>query len=146
MTTEASGTGEVAGTSGQILEEHRRVQHLVRRIGEAPDLLELLRRLEEFRTAIVPHFAEEEAPGGFFDVVRSRAARHLDRLHRLEADHGAILGELDGLAERARACLAGPVAEVLRQAAALTRRLAEHEARETRILVDTLYVDVGEGG
>jgi len=146
MTIEASGQSSVAGTREQVLEQHHRIQQMARQVGDAPDLAELLRRLEEFRTTIVPHFAGEEAPGGFFDLIRGRAARHLDRVQQLETEHGTLLREVDRLADRARACLAGPVAEILRQAGALARGLTDHEARENRLLVDTLYIDVGEGG
>lgn len=146
MTTEASGERSVIGTKEQALEEHRRIQQVVRRVGEASDLVELLRRLDEFRAFIVPHFAEEEGSGGFFDQIRARAARHLDQVQQLEAEHGRLLDEIDRLADQARACLAGPVAEVLRRAGLLARGLFDHEARETRLLVDTLYIDVGEGG
>jgi hypothetical protein len=146
MTIEASGQSPVAGTREQVLEEHRRIEQLARRVGDAPDIAELLRRLEEFRATIVPHFDQEEAPGGFFDLIRSRAARHLDRVRALEAEHGALLGEIDRIADQARACLAGPIAEILRQAGSLARGLSAHEARETRLLVDTLYIDIGEGG
>ena len=135
----------VSAAGDRIQEEHGRVRDVIRVLGEAPDLVELLRRLEDFRAAIMPHFAAEEEPGGFFDVVAGCGNLDLGRIQQLRQDHWAFLAEIDRLGEAARACLRGPVAEVLRQAADLARRVQEHEAREVEVLGDALYNDSGEG-
>jgi hypothetical protein len=145
MVLEASGE-RPARTRERVLDEHRTLQQLVHRIVDAPDLVELLRRLDEMRAFLAPHFAAEEAPGGFFDLVRARSARHLGQAHKLQTEHDVLLGEIDRLVDRTGACLAGPVAEILGHARALGRRLSDHETHETRLLVDTLYIDIGEGG
>ena len=86
----------------------------------------------------------EEAPGGFFDSVRGAAPRFGATIEALREDHRLFLKDVDALATGARACLAGPVAEVLKQAAELGRRLRDHETREGEVLLDALYDDVGE--
>jgi len=135
----------VSAAGDRIQEEHGRLRDVIRLLGEAPDLVELLRRLEDFRAAIMPHFAAEEGPGGFFDVVASSTSLDLGRVEHLRHDHWTFRAEIDRLGEAARACLRGPVAEVLRQAADLSRRVQEHEAREVEVLGDALYSDTGEG-
>lgn len=127
-----------------VLAEHRSIHEMTRLMEACRDLDELLRRLEEFRARLAPHFVGEEAPDGFFDVVRSRASRHLARVEQLGKDHRAFLDEIDRLGGQARACLAGPVAEILRGAADFARRLREHEARENDLLIDAMYIDIGE--
>ena len=144
MTTEPARDEPVADPREQTLEQHRQIRQLAERLASAPDLAELLQRLREFRSAVVLHFADEEAPEGFFEIVRSRAGRHLEKIQRLEGEHQAFLGELDRLAEQAREVLAGPVAEILRVASDLARKLDDHESRENELLLDALYVDLGE--
>ena len=143
MTTDRGEHGSTARTREEILEAHQQIHEMIQRLEEAPNLLELLARLQAFRSLLVPHFADEEAPDGFFDLVRAATSRHLVNVREFEHEHGALLDELDALAERARACLAGPVAEILKQSAELARRVRDHEARESALLVDALYVDVG---
>ncbi len=142
MTTR--GERSIADTKDQVQEAHRKIQQATRGIATARTLVELLQRLQEFRLLIAPHFTDEEKPDGFFDLIRARSSRHLGTVKQLENEHQALLGEVDGLAEQARACLAGPVAHILKEAADLARRLSEHEARESMLLVDALYIDIGE--
>ncbi len=143
MTIGGGEPSSIARTTEQILDTHCKVREMTRRLEQVTDLVELQARLQAFRSLLVPHFAEEEAPDGFFDLVRAETSRHLAKVRELENEHDALLHEIDTLAERARACLAGPVAEILRQSAELAQRVREHEARESALLVDALYVDVG---
>lgn len=129
----------------QILEEHRTIRAITQHVEQARDLNELLARLAEFKTVLEPHFRTEQAPDGFFDVVRGRASHHAGRIGQLESDHDHLLGEIDRLMASAQACLTGPIAEILKQAADLSRRLRDHEAREDRLLIDAMYTDTGLG-
>lgn len=130
--------------TGRILEDHQSIKEAMARLQQAPDLHELLKRLEEFRRLVVPHFAQEVAPGGFFETLRARTARHFGRLAELEREHWELLDTIDGLDREARACLAGPVAAILEKAGALAAKLGEHEARENELLIDAMYTDIGE--
>ena len=144
MTTDTGGESSMIGTTDQALEAHRTIRQATGRLGSASDLRELLQRLHELRLLIAPHFTDEERPDGFFDLIRARSARHLGTVKQLENEHQAFLGAIDGLAEQVRACLAGPVAHILKEAAELARRMYEHEAREDALLGDALYIDIGE--
>lgn len=143
--TDVAGERSTEGVEGRLREEHQTIEEVVARIEGAGGLEELLQRLEEFRALLVPHFLAEEAPGGFFDVVRDRAPRLLAEVARLQADHQALLREMERLAAEVRRCLEGPVAEVLAQARFLARRQRQHEAVENRLLLDAMYVDGGRG-
>ena len=144
MTTDTGGDSSMIDSKDQVQEAHRKIRQATGRLGSASDLRELLQRLHELRLLIAPHFTDEERPDGFFDLIRARSARHLGAVKQLENEHQAFLGALDGLAEQARACLAGPVAHILKEAAELSRRMHEHEAREDALLGDALYIDIGE--
>jgi hypothetical protein len=127
----------------RILEEHRTIRGVTERVEQARDLGELLTRLTEFKAVLEPHFHTEEAPEGFFEVVR--ASHNVGRIGQLQSDHEHLLGEVDRLMACAQACLSGPIAEILRQASDLARRLRDHEAREDKLLLDAMYTDTGFG-
>ncbi len=140
-----TGTPPLADAEAQLLAEHHRIRDLLRAIEASADLPELLRRLAEARPLLAAHFRAEEAADGFYDLVRSLAPRQLALLDCLQAEHRRFLAEIDGLAERVRACLAGPVAALLAEARTLAGRVRAHEAREDELLLDTLYTDLGHG-
>jgi myo-inositol catabolism protein IolC len=90
------------------------------------------------------HFKLEEAPQGMYEVIRTNAPRHLPHVQQLAAEHRSLLKDLAALAGQTRACLDGPVAEVLRNVAALSGRLRSHEIQETELFADAMYTDLGE--
>jgi|GEM_PF-2277543 len=139
------GRPPVTGAEEELLAEHRRIRDLTRQIETVSDLRELLRLLQDFRALLVPHFLAEEGTDGFYEIIRRMSPRQLALADALEREHFAFLVEIDRVAERARACLAGPVAAVLAEARMLAHRVTEHEAREDNLLLDTMYVDLGHG-
>lgn len=141
----ASGKPPVTGAEEQLLAEHRQIRDLTRQIEDSRDLPELLGRLQEFRSLLVPHFLGEEAADGFYDLIRRMSPRQLARVDQLEKEHPAFVAAIDRLTEQARACLAGPVAAVLAEARTLVHRVNEHEAHEDDLLLETMYVDLGHG-
>src|SRR5574341_1183181 len=146
LLSDAKGTPSVTGIDEQIVAEHRRIRDLTHQLDDTSGLRELLTGLAELRAALVAHFLREEEAEGLFDMIRSMAPRLLERMTQLEHEHQSILEDIDALGARARACLAGPVAEVLGEARAVTRRLRNHEAAEDEVLLDTVYNDLGQGG
>jgi len=142
---EASGEPQLTAVGESVLAEHRQIRELAQEIESTSDLFQLLSRLQEFRSVLVAHFESEEGVGGFYDAIRSMASRQIGRASQLEKEHLALLAEIDRVAERARACLAGPVAAVRAEAGAMARRLRAHEAAEDDLLLDTLYIDLGQG-
>lgn len=142
---ESDRTPPVAEVPADVLAEHRRLRELTHDLEEIADLPQLLRRLGEFRAVLVTHFLQEEAAGGLYDTVRAMAPRQIGRLDQLQREHAQLLAQVDGVSSAARACLEGPVAQVLERARALARRVRAHEAAEDDVLLDTLYTDLGQG-
>jgi hypothetical protein len=141
----AEAADRIAHVKDQVLDEHRRVRDITKRMGDARDLRDLLERLREARGLVVTHFSSEEAPGGFYDLLRGAAPSYLGRIDQMQREHQAMLGDLDRLLERAQACLDGPIAEIFQDVADLARRLQRHEARENEVLLDSMYTDLGQG-
>jgi hypothetical protein len=131
-------------SSVSLVEEHRTIRAAVRLVETAPDLVTLLQRLHALRELLVLHFLNEEAPDGFFDTMRELASRHIGKVAALSRDHQTFLARIADLEHRAHAVLAGPVAETLRAAGDLAQRIRDHEATENELLVDGLYVDIGD--
>jgi hypothetical protein len=138
-------TPSASGISPELLAEHFRIRDLTRQLGKARDLHELLTRLAHLRPLLVAHFGREEGPGGLFDTIRSMGLDHVGRLDRFAGEHQSLLADLDALVACAQACLAGPVAEILRDGQALASKVRRHEAAEDNLLLDTLYTDFGSG-
>jgi hypothetical protein len=139
--------GEVsdkAPVADDILAEHRRIRDIAKEIQATTELPELLKQLALFRSLLERHFAAEEAPDGFYDAMRVAAPRHIVRIDRLTREHPGFLADIDRLMDRIRVCLAA-LEEVHREATGLTRRLWDHETREDGLLLDTIYIDLGQG-
>lgn len=135
----------VANMDERWLAEHRRIREFTQQFESALELRELLAILGKARPDLAAHFLGEEADEGFYARVRAMAPNQTERVDRLERQHQAFLSEIDGLAARAQACLAGPMAEILNDARSLAQRLREHEVAEDNVVADTLYGDLGQG-
>lgn len=137
-------TGGGGGEAGRrIAEEHRALREILTRVETATDLPALLAALGELRALLIPHFAGEEADEGIEGLLGRRAPHLLSHLEHVLGEHAEILEDLDRVTACACACLDGPVAEALREAAALAARLHAHEEKETELLVGAVYTGLG---
>ncbi len=128
----------------QIAHEHSALKESLGRMEKTSDLRVLVPMLEEFRMRLEIHFTREEAPSGFHEIIGDTAPHLLANLQRLLDEHRELLAQVNRVSEKARACLDGPLAEVMREVTALSQRVQVHEARETSLLGDAMYTDLGE--
>ena len=90
-------------------------------------------------------FHLEKTRGVDFDKGLSDAERATAwAFEKLVEDHRALLQEISVVRDDARACLEGPVKEVLRAAQELAGKLRKHESQETEMFMDAMYTDLGE--
>jgi hemerythrin HHE cation binding domain-containing protein len=129
----------------QLLSEDRRVAAMAGAVRRRQGLGALAHALKDLRATLVNHFAGEEEPDGFFDVIIDRAPVFIGRVEQLRHEHTTFLRDVDLILDRVRACLVGPVAEIMRDAAALAERIERHEAREGNLLGDAMRTDIGAG-
>lgn len=129
----------------QMLAADQRIAAMARSLRGVQGLGHLAQSLRHLRFTLEVHFAGEEAPDGFFDMIRDRAAVHVARVEQLRQEHGALLRDVDAIVDQIRACLAGPVAAIMTQASALADRIERHEGRESELLGDAMSTDVGAG-
>ena len=118
---------------------------MARSLHRAQGLGQLAQSLRTLRFTLEVHFCSEEAPDGFFDMVRERAAAYVSRVEQLRQEHVALLRETELILDRIRACVAGPVAEIMKQAGTLAYRIERHEASENDLLGEAMSTDVGAG-
>ena len=126
--------------------QHRELRHMLGAIEATSELSQLVPLLERLRTELRAHFADEEREdGGLAEAVGATAPRHLRRLGELLGEHRRLLDAVDELIARGRALMHDAVRDLLRDTGALSRQLKRHEARETALLTDALYADIGGG-
>ncbi len=128
-----------------ISDQHKDIRDVLTTLDQTSQLSDVLVLLRELKEVLIPHFAEEERPGGLYETVLTGAPRNAGQLDRLLAEHRELLVELEGLIEQIQLCLAGPVAEAITRARTLQARLRAHEESEGSIVADALYQDLGVG-
>lgn len=143
--TEPAPTAKEAASLDQITGEHRALGESLARLDNTTDLHLVLPRLEKLRSQLEHHFEGEESSGGLRRDVREHAPYLLDSLEKIFEEHRRLVADVDGLAEKTRACLEGPVAEILHDLSGFVRRMRDHEVRESELLADVYYTDYGEG-
>ena len=121
----------------------RRIAEMAQSLRGVQGLGHLAQSLRHLRFTLEVHFASEEVPDGFFDMIRDRAGLYVARAEELRQEHGALLRDVDGILDQIRACLAGPVAPIMTHASTLADRIERHEASERDLLGDAMSTDVG---
>lgn len=129
----------------KIAQQHQELRDTLHRIAEATSLERLVPLLEKLHEQLGEHFADEEGEGGLADAIGESAPRHLRAVEALFHEHREFLEGVSGLIARCHALLQGPKAEILQEVQTLSQRLHQHEVRETDLLTDAVYTDVGTG-
>jgi len=142
----AAGRGSATRrTHEEIHEEHRLLGEMLRDLEGSRDLFGLPGKLGELRRRLVDHFETEEAADGLYAVVERSGSHLLGRVQQVVDEHARFLATIDQLSASVKACLDGPVQEIRGGIEGLVAALRDHEARETELLSDALYTDLGGG-
>ncbi len=131
-------------TSG-LFADDRHITDIAQCLRRTQGLGDLAQSLRELRATLELRFITEEAPDGFFDMIRDRGAVHLTRVEEFRREHTALIRDTERVLDRVRACVAGPVAEIRTEARILADRIERHEARERDLLGDAMSTDAGAG-
>ncbi len=126
-----------------IEHDHHAIKEILERLEATMDPHLLLPILEELRMSLVEHFAREEAPEGLHELISTMSPNTVASLQNVLGEHEDFLVRLDSLIERTRKVVRGPLAEILRDAMALSESLHDHEARETELFTDSVFTDLG---
>jgi iron-sulfur cluster repair protein YtfE (RIC family) len=150
--------GEQAGFSlvDETLDEHRGCMQLVAEVEASLDrkvedvrvwVEDLLGKLDHLEASLRQHFKGEEA-GPMYRSLPDQHPRVAGKLAELEAEHPAMLQELQVILTKARG-LEKPEAHELRELNGRTQlfiaRIRRHEAAENELVLRTYWNDVGVG-
>jgi len=142
----APATPQASGpTLDLIAEEHAMLRRFLTELIDAADVRVLPEKLAQLQDILQVHFQREEAPDGFTHVVEKAAPRHIAKLETIVEEHRTLMAQVEALRWQAQSTLDGPVADILRRVEAFARSLHEHEIRETDLLTDAMYTDLGGG-
>ena len=141
-TTVEPATESAASSLDEIAEEHHALGEALKRLERADDPAEILPQLDELRGLLERHFAGEEASDGLPETVSTNAPHLLASLEGIFDEHREFLKDLDVLAAESRACI-GRIAELRSSVAEFVERMREHEIRETQLIGDAVYNDMG---
>ena len=133
----------------QIMYEHEQLREKVQRIHTVlaqpePSAAEIRTVLDEFRTALVVLFSNEEDEG-FFAEIKVHSPKLADRAAKLCLEHRQLVHDAD---ELCRFAAAGTPSipwwrELSSRCQAFSKRLIQHEHEESKLLVDSHHADIG---
>lgn len=126
--------------------QHRAIRRVVDSLAACEDLGVAITLLQRLDALLAVHFNEEEAPGGLLEDMLNSAQFQDRAVDNLRHEHELIARENREILAAARACIAGPVAEVLRRSKALCGTIQAHERRETDAYLDAIYAEAGGSG
>ena len=141
----------------EIKDDHhelRQLMHHTQAMLERPSWMtteydRLVELLGKLRDQLAMHFSLEEAFGYFDDAVSS--APHLcKRADFLRRQHAGLYSQLCGLAERAESLLYGEpnpadLTDLVDGYHAFSSAFAEHESRESELILEAFQYDIGTG-
>ena len=125
-----SDTSRLEAVYKDLEKEHRRILKLIERLRGHDSLDGLESLLDQLRTLVIVHFAREQLPDGFYELLGARAETRHEQMQALIADHGAILATLNALLEDVKNADTSAGPNLLEQTTQLTEQLYEHEHRE----------------
>jgi hemerythrin len=127
----------------QIVADHREIDELMTQITSGPGAAETRQCMRRLLPLLARHFREEEDQiDGVHMRLREQAPRHSHALEGLQREHVQLLE----LARELLLMADGGSRHLAVLGAQLRERLADHEAREMELFVDTVWTDLGAGG
>ncbi len=128
-----------------IARQHEQLRATLAQVGACTSLSSLLPLLQGLRAQLEAHFADEEGEDGLGAVIGETAPRHTRHIEMLFQEHRSFLGTLDDLLYRCRALLGDAEGRIFEDVKKLSEQLHDHEARETELLQDAVFTDMGVG-
>jgi hypothetical protein len=125
---------KVTDAHGALVEDHRRLHGLVKRLREAQEPAELAAVLSELHEALTRHFREEESPGGLYDALGVCVPEFREQLGEMVDDHYRIAAGIRDLRDRVQGPLGGVPDELIGEARRLADHLVWHERREHELV------------
>ncbi len=117
--------------------QHHELNGALKRLRQSSDLENLRPLLQDLKNLLPRHFEAEEHIDGLFDSIERKAPRLSNQVQECREEHRHLLATLEELSER--------TAGLRRDTRKFLRQLRGHEAKETEMLNDSMYIDLGGG-
>lgn len=130
----------------RLEQAHKRIVQCLTDFESAGDAGAILESLEVLLRLLPEHFAtDEEGPDGIFDELRAIRPALDPQLKLLERDHREILKALEALRSQLREA-GHDFSRVQERRAACVRMIRSHEEVESRLALETYFLDEGGSG
>lgn len=130
----------------RLEQAHQRIRECLAEFESAGGADAILESLEQLLQILPGHFSrDEEGPDGIFDELRAIRPALDPQLQDLAHEHREILQDLEALRAQAREP-AHDDAHIQAQRAACVRRIRTHEEAESRLALETYFLDEGGSG
>lgn len=117
--------------------EHQDLNGVLKQVGDASDLRSLRPLLANLQGLLGRHFGGEEDDDGLFAAIERRSPRLCMNVEECRREHHELLEFLEQLIHQAFAMDC--------DSKRFLQQLRDHEAKESELLNDSMYVDLGGG-
>ena len=112
-------------------EDHDRLKALIERVRDAKDIGALTASVAELNRMLTEHFAHEEHQKGFYGLLQVKSPDYRAQVAMMIDEHKEMLASGKALLDRSKG--GATVSDLARDAAILTSKLLDHEAREGKL-------------
>jgi len=112
-------------------EDHDRLKALIERVRDAKDIGALTASVAELNRMLTEHFAHEEHQKGFYGLLQVKSPDYRAQVAMMVDEHKEMLASGKALLDRSKG--GATVSDLARDAAILTSKLLDHEAREGKL-------------
>ena len=112
-------------------EDHGRLKALIERVRDAKDTGALAASLSELHRMLTEHFAHEEHQKGFYGLLQAKSPEYRAEVVAMIEEHKEVLTSAKAILDRSKS--GATVSDLARDAAILTSKLLDHEAREGKL-------------
>jgi len=112
-------------------EDHDRLKTLIERVRDAKDIGALTASVAELNRMLTEHFAHEEHQKGFYGLLQVKSPDYRAQVTMMIDEHKEMLASGKALLDRSKG--GATVSDLARDAAILTSKLLDHEAREGKL-------------
>ena len=120
------------------LPEHQDLNGVLRQVHDTAELPAIRPLLAHLQELLRRHFRAEEGNDGLFDSIQKRAPRLRVKVEECRQEHRELLKFLKGLINQTFV--------MQRDAKRFVQQLRDHEAKESELINDSMYVDLGGRG
>ncbi len=131
-----------AAAGSEIAREHAMLRKTLQQLSGAAGPKAIADTLRELDVLLRDHFKNEESAGGLAATISPSAPQLISRVDALNAQHAIFLRTVQSLLRESQA-VQDAQQNLVQNVQHLIHDLEEHEQAETKLLMDSVYTDIG---